>query len=86
MQGTKSWRVIRDNGNEMEVEVDQIGRWVLGPFKGTFNVKLIVNQNIRHRTVSEALHCAALLWQSFYANQSNPLTSGVLCGPDFFVD
>jgi hypothetical protein len=45
-------RVLSDNkhGKE-EVEVEQVGQWRFGPFKGSFNVHLIVNQDKHKRTM-----------------------------------
>jgi len=45
-------RVLWDNkhGKE-EVEVEQVGQWRFGPFKGSFNVHLIVNQDRNKKTM-----------------------------------
>ncbi|KAG7669546.1 hypothetical protein Ndes2526B_g05890 [Nannochloris sp. 'desiccata'] len=46
-------RVLWDNNHgKEEVEVEQVGQWKFGPFKGSFNVHLIVNQDKNKRTMN----------------------------------
>jgi hypothetical protein len=41
-------KVLSDDGHgRQEVEVEQVGRWRFGPFKGSFAVKLLVTQDKR---------------------------------------
>lgn len=38
-------KVLKDDGHgNIEVDTEQIGRWSWGPFKGSFGIRLIVNQ------------------------------------------
>ena len=52
VKGNKRRKVIFDDGHgRRKVEVDQIGRWRFGLFRGSFSIKLVVATDKRHRTI-----------------------------------
>lgn len=52
VKGVRYRQVLEDDGHGLQkVETEQIAKWKLGPFSGTFNIRLIVTQNKRDHTI-----------------------------------
>ena len=53
-------RVLEDDGNRQKVEVEQVARWKVLMFSGSFSTRLFVYQDRRSGTVSALCPAAGI--------------------------
>jgi uncharacterized protein YndB with AHSA1/START domain len=53
VKAVRNRRILsKNNHGKEEVEVEQVGQWRFGPFKGSFNVHLIVSQDKHNKSMN----------------------------------
>lgn len=52
VKGTKFRNILEDDGHGLQkIESEQLAKWRLGPFSGTFSIRLVITQNKRNNTI-----------------------------------